>query len=120
MSSSSGQGSSEPGKWIEEAKAPRSDDWTIESASRDSLDITQDYEKELTPQISRASLPSLKQKITSIGTTGTTDPNFEVDWEDEKDPANPRNWSLGYKGMVVGFLSWNTWVVFVSLNSLRS
>lgn len=65
----------------------------------------------LTPRVSRMSLSSLARRVTSVGTTGTSDPNFEVDWEDEKDPENPRNWSLAYKSMCVGFLSWNTWVM---------
>ncbi|KAJ9213580.1 hypothetical protein DTO166G4_4830 [Paecilomyces variotii] len=111
MSSSSGQDSSEPGKWVEEVHIQRSENSTIESVSRNSLDIAHDYEKALTPQISRASQPSLRQKVTSVGTAGTTDPNFEVDWEDEDDPANPRNWSLAYRSMMVGFLSWNTFIV---------
>lgn len=66
----------------------------------------------LTPQISRLSqTPSLARKTTSIGTTGTSDPNFEVDWTDENDPENPWNWSLGYRAMCISFLSWNTLVM---------
>lgn len=118
MSSSSGQDSSEPGKWVEEVHIQRSENSTIESVSRNSLDIAHNYEKALTPQISRASQPSLRQKVTSVGTAGTTDPNFEVDWEDEDDPANPRNWSLAYRSMMVGFLSWNTFIVSVSLRAI--
>lgn len=61
--------------------------------------------------VSRTSQPSLAGRVTSVGTTGTTtDPDYEVDWE-EKDLENPRNWPLWYKGVVVAFLSWNTWVV---------
>jgi hypothetical protein len=66
----------------------------------------------LTPQISRLSQTnSLARKTTSIGTTGTTDPNFEVDWTDENDPENPWNWPLPYKAMCISFLSWNTLVM---------
>ncbi|PGH14033.1 hypothetical protein AJ79_03302 [Helicocarpus griseus UAMH5409] len=82
------------------------------TVSENSLDITiQDPDKIITPQISRTSQPPLSRKITSVGTTGTTDPNFEVDWEDEHDPANPRNWSLKYKGVSIAYLSWSTFVV---------
>ncbi|MCJ1362806.1 hypothetical protein MMC16_001912 [Acarospora aff. strigata] len=66
----------------------------------------------LTPQISRVtSRPPLSRKATSIGTTGTSDPNYEIDWEDENDTDNPRNWPLWYKGVTIGFISWSTWVV---------
>ncbi|MCJ1285099.1 hypothetical protein MMC26_004437 [Xylographa opegraphella] len=70
-------------------------------------------EKALTPQISSRSerLP-LSRHATSIRTTGTTDPDFEVDWEQD-DPENPRNWPIWYKGVVLGFISWSTWVVVV-------
>jgi hypothetical protein len=55
--------------------------------------------------------PSLTARVTSVGTTGTTDPNFEVDWDDENDPENPQNWSLRYKAMAISFLSWNTLIM---------
>ncbi|WEW55362.1 hypothetical protein PRK78_000792 [Emydomyces testavorans] len=90
---------------------------TISSADADpekTLEITQERAlTALTPQISAASKhshSSLAQRATSVATAGTTDPNFEVDWEAD-DPENPRNWSLAYKGMVIGFLSWNTWAI---------
>lgn len=85
-----------------------------DTASEKSMEITRECSHDvLTPtvsKVSRASFSSLARRVTSVGTTGTTDPNFEVDWE-EDDPQNPNNWSLKYKGMVIGFLSWNTWVV---------
>ena len=89
---------------------------TSSEKSVDAINIVRSNEPDndhehLTPQISRASLPHLARKVTSVATTGTSDPNFEVDWEDENDPENPRNWSLPYKSMCVAFLSWNTWVV---------
>ena len=70
-----------------------------------------DYpETALTPQISTVSLRlPLSRHATSIRTTGTTDPDFEVDWEQD-DPENPRNWPVWYKGVVIGFISWSTWV----------
>ncbi|KAA6411574.1 MAG: MFS multidrug transporter [Lasallia pustulata] len=63
-------------------------------------------ERVLTQQISIASC-----RGTSVGTTGPTDPDFEVDWDDDDDPANPRNWPMWYKGVTIGFISWSTWVV---------
>ncbi|OJD15002.1 hypothetical protein AJ78_04724 [Emergomyces pasteurianus Ep9510] len=83
------------------------------TASEKSLDITaDDPDGIITRPISKASLPPLSRKATSLGTTGTTDPNFEVDWE-EHDPANPRNWSIKVKGMSTAFLSWSTFTVIV-------
>ena len=69
----------------------------------------------LTPQISRMSHNSLAHRISTRGTTGTTDPNFEVDWDDENDPQNPWNWSLPYTAMCIAFLSYNTLVMCVLL-----
>jgi hypothetical protein len=57
---------------------------------------------------SRLSEPELARRLTSIGTTGTMDPNYEVDFEDGNDQANPKNWSLKYKGMAIAMLSYNT------------
>lgn len=71
----------------------------------------------LTPQISRMSHNSLARRVTTRGTTGTTDPNFEVDWDDEDDPQNPWNWSLPYTAMCIGFLSYNTLVMYVDYRS---
>lgn len=67
----------------------------------------------LTPQISRMSHNSLARRVTTRGTTGTTDPNFEVDWDGEDDPQNPWNWSLPYTAMCIAFLSYNTLVMYV-------
>lgn len=77
--------------------------------------LSHEYENQgtaLTPRISQVSCkdrPPLASKATSIATTGTTDPNYEVDWDDE-DITNPRNWPLWYKGLTIGFISWSTWV----------
>lgn len=67
-------------------------------------------EKALTPQVSTASQPPLTKKTTSVGTTGTSDPNFEVDWDGDDDPENPRNWSLWRKSLVVATLSFSAWM----------
>lgn len=65
----------------------------------------------LTPQISRISCNSLAGRIPTTGTTGTTDPSFEVDWDGEDDTENPWNWSLPYTAMCIAFLSYNTLVM---------
>lgn len=54
---------------------------------------------------------SLAERVTTIPTNATSDPNFEVDWDGDDDPANPKNWSMLYKFMGLGMLSWNTLLV---------
>ena len=57
--------------------------------------------------------PTFSRNATSINTTGTNNPDFEVDWDDGNDQLNPRNWPVWYKGMTIGFISWSTWCVVV-------
>lgn len=83
-----------------------------------SIEEQHDPERVLTQQISVAShRPPLSRRRTSVGTTGTTDPNFEIDWDDDDDSANPRNWPMWYKGLTIGFISWSTWVFSAPLES---
>lgn len=65
----------------------------------------------LTAHASRTSHMSLSERVTTIPTNATSDPNFEVDWDSEDDPVNPKNWSMGYTAMAILFLSWNTLIV---------
>lgn len=90
-------------------------DTTFSSSQSSDHDVPmlEDLEKALTPQISRASQPPLSRTCTSVGTTGTKyDPQFEIDWE-VNDSRNPLNWPTWYKGIVIGFVSWSTWVVVI-------
>ena len=52
----------------------------------------------------------LSRKATSIATNGTNHPDFEIDFDGDDDPANPRNWPLWYKGVTIAIVSWSTWV----------
>jgi hypothetical protein len=64
----------------------------------------------LTPQVSRVSrLPA--ERIATNASTWTTDPAFEVDWQDG-DPDNPRNWPLWYKSIVLFAISYGTLIVY--------
>lgn len=56
---------------------------------------------------------TISKTAASIKTTGTNNPDFEVDWDDDKDPMNPHNWPMWYKGLTIGFISWSTWCVVV-------
>ena len=57
--------------------------------------------------------PAISRNATSVNTTATRDPDFEVDWDDGSDQLNPMNWPVWYKGMSIGFISWSTWCVVV-------
>lgn len=63
--------------------------------------------------LSEALHPTFSRNAASTNTTGTNNPDFEVDWDDDRDPMNPRNWPIWYKGMTIGFISWSTWCVVV-------
>lgn len=59
--------------------------------------------------LSEALRPTFSRNAASIN----TNPDFEVDWDDDHDPMNPRNWPIWYKGLTIGFISWSTWCVVV-------
>jgi hypothetical protein len=109
MSSSSDRFSNSEKKWQQDSDAQTLDS-PLSPLPRSSSEISVEVATDLIAVVSRTSQPQLSKKVTSVGTTGTTDPDFEVDWE-ENDPENPRNWPLWYKSVVLGFLSFNTWVV---------
>ena len=75
----------------------------------------QDPEKTIAPEA--LPLPPLRpifsNKAASIATNATNDPDYEVDWDGEDDPDNPRNWSIWYKAFTVFSISWSTWCIVV-------
>ncbi|KAF2743815.1 MFS general substrate transporter [Sporormia fimetaria CBS 119925] len=56
-------------------------------------------------------------RLTSVATNMTTDPAFEVDFEDGE---SPQDWSMAKKGMVMGFMSFSTLVVVMYSTSYTS
>lgn len=69
----------------------------------------------LSPATTRTTRPSISREIsryTTHGTTYTSDPSFEVDFDDDSN-ENPRNWSGLYKSFVVFAISFSTLVVVV-------
>lgn len=100
-------------KWPQSTERVSHDTDSIEIVS--SVDTQADNDalgKTLTARASRVSdHMSLSQRVTTIPTNVTADPNFEVDWDGEDDPDNPKNWSFKYKAMGLVFLSWNTLIV---------
>ena len=47
-------------------------------------------------------------------------PDYEVDWEDDKDPQNPQNWPVRYKAIVIAAISWGTFCTVVYSTSYTS
>jgi hypothetical protein len=39
------------------------------------------------------------------------DDGYLITWEGKNDPANPMNWTLAHKSLVIAVVSFNTWVV---------
>ncbi|KAJ5536993.1 hypothetical protein N7513_010179 [Penicillium frequentans] len=106
-------------------KWPRSNNHDTDSIAEtvSSVDTQTDQDalgRALTAHASRTSHMSLSERVTTIPTNATSDPNFEVDWDSEDDPANPKNWSMGYTAMGIIFLSWNTLVVVLYSTSYTS
>jgi len=80
-----------------------------------SLHDHENPKKDLPLEVLQEPIKSKSRGATSVGTTGTNDPSFEVDWDDDDGPdkMNPINWPIWYKGMTIGFISWSTFVVVV-------
>ncbi|KAH8422814.1 MFS transporter [Aspergillus melleus] len=89
------------------------------TTSEDTIEL-EALAQSLSAHASRLSQPSLARKITSIATNGTSDPNYEVDFEDEADQTNPKNWSLKYKAFGIAVLSYNTLIVVLYSTSYTS
>ena len=92
-------------------------DQSIEQAPsvHDQAPDIEDLEKDLPLVIAPTAplRPVFSRKATSTNTTGTNNPDFEVDWDDGNDQSNPRNWPVWYKGLTIGFISWSTFCVVV-------
>lgn len=76
------------------------------------FDVSADT-KPLTPTVSRASRPSVSRELTQVTTSGTamtSNPQYEVDFEDN-DPKDPRNWPMWYKALTLFAISYGTLVV---------
>jgi hypothetical protein len=69
--------------------------------------------------VEEMSRPYPTRTATSIGTTGSRPPDFEVDFE-PNDPDNPRNWPLWYRGLTIATVSYATWTVVLYSTSYTS
>ncbi|KAI9843752.1 MAG: hypothetical protein M1837_006112 [Sclerophora amabilis] len=89
-----------------------SDESNIEAASlsSDNLDA-EDLKQTLPSHSADVSRTTSSKHGASLRATQTTDPSFEVDWDGPDDSANPRNWPLWYRGVMLMFISMATTVV---------
>ncbi|KAF1983260.1 MFS general substrate transporter [Aulographum hederae CBS 113979] len=64
----------------------------------------------------------LSKKATgvSVATNATSDPAFEIDWEDAEDQENPKNWPMWYRASIIFFISWSTMTVVMYSSSFTS
>lgn len=105
------------------AASTATDDSRIHPPNDDHLSIYHGdlgAERVLSPALSRTNSrrpPSLKRNVTaksmggaSVMTTATSDPVFEIDF-DEDDRANPKNWSIKMRGLIIGGVSYSTMTV---------
>lgn len=100
---------------------------SITSLSSDSInsDPLAPLEQALTPnletvaeQLAHAQL-SYTRTGTSYATTGSRNPSFEVDFEDN-DPDDPRNWPLWYRSYTIFAVSFATWSTVLYSSSYTS
>lgn len=110
----------------EKAKSARSS--SISSVSDDesihSYTDHRDHDNGLSKTFSGINTQALSRYATGIstrtnGTTGTSDPSFEVDFEDD-DPDNPRNWPFWYRAAIIFFVSYSTLTVVMYSTSYTS
>lgn len=94
------------------------------SSSHDSIESDHSHDLERTPtqtiepDAERASLTYTKTGA-SLTTTGSRLPSFEVDFA-ENDEEDPRNWPMWYRGVIIGTVSFATWVVVLYSTSYTS
>ena len=101
---------------IESIRSSSSSSYSLERpvSLHDHAASHEDSRKDEAPDVLPMTLrPVFSNKAASIGTNGTNNPDFEVDWDDEKDPMNPRNWPMWYKGFTIFSISWSTWCIVV-------
>lgn len=74
----------------------------------------EDPQRDQAPDVLPMSLRTIySNNAASILTNETNNPDYEVDWDDDNDPVNSRNWSIWYKGFTIFSVSWTTWCIVV-------
>ena len=96
------------------SNSPSGDSSELPISVDDPAPSHEDPERRLAPEALPMSLrPVFSKNAASIATNETNNPDYEVDWDDEDDPMNPRNWSIWYKGFTIFSISWSTWCIVV-------
>ncbi|KAB8293070.1 hypothetical protein EYC80_007430 [Monilinia laxa] len=111
----------------EQSYPPLSHAPSIRSLSSDSInsDPLAPLEQALTPNLETAAEQlahvqlSYTKTGTSYATTGSRNPSFEVDFE-ENDPEDPRNWPLWYRSYTIFAVSFATWSTVLYSSSYTS
>lgn len=111
----------------EQSYPPLSHAPSIRSLSSDSInsDPLAPLEQALTPNLETAAEQlahvqlSYTRTGTSYATTGSRNPSFEVDFE-ENDPDDPRNWPLWYRSYTIFAVSFATWSTVLYSSSYTS
>lgn len=100
-----------------QASSSRNSSFSTDSDHTDSIHGENDEdggdpEKQLSRHTSRVMGEQLSRKQTAMSTATnmTTDPAFEIDWEDV-DPVNPQNWPAWKKAISIFFISYSTMTV---------
>jgi multidrug resistance protein len=113
--------SSRDEKAASEMEVQDDDHSSISSASTDSVSSTEEVQS-IHQTLSRNAGLEEPDKglahITSVATNMTSDPQYEVDFDDSGD--NPQDWSMKKKGMIIGFMSFSTLVVVMYSTSYTS
>lgn len=98
---------------------------SIHSNGTDDSDPLEPLELALTPQFETQEEIDAREPVshvrtaTSIGSSASRPPDFEVTFE-ENDPENPHNWPLWYRCWLLLAVSYSTWVVVVYSTSYTS
>lgn len=100
---------------------------SITSSSSDSInsDPLAPLEQALNPNLEIAAEQLAHMQLsytrtgTSYATTGSRDPSFEVDFE-ENDPDDPRSWPLWYRSYTIFAVSFATWSTVLYSSSYTS
>lgn len=104
----------------EEIEVEADDDHSsISSASTESASISSEVQSIQQTLSRNAGLeePEGLAPITTVTTNMTTDPRFEVDFDDGE---NPHDWSMAKKAMIIFFMSFSTLVVVMYSTSYTS
>ena len=114
---------------VEEPTSPDSNNSDSDDGAGSSREEYESYfpDNRLRPVLSRTSstnaagnvAPTLERTFTGKSTATTSDPVFEVDFEDDE-RGNPQNWPLWYKGIVLFTMSYGTTCVVLFSTSYTS